>query len=318
MRKVRMRAMGAAAALLFSLSCAAPGWAQERLTVMLDWFVNPDHGPLIVARELGYFAEEGLDVELIAPADPNDPPKLAAAGQADAAVSYQPQLHIQVAEGLPLKRFATLVATPLNCLVVLEDSPIRGIPDLAGRKVGFSVGGFEDALLGAMLAGHGLGLDDVTLVNVNFSLSPSLIAGQVDAVIGAFRNFELNQMDLVDAPGRAFYVEEHGVPAYDELILVANDERAADPRLAALTRATERGAQYLINHPEEGWALFIGAYPDLDDDLNRLAWRDTLPRFALRPAALDRGRYARFAAFLAEQELIPEALPVEAYAVAFE
>ena len=133
----------------------------------------------------------------MAPADPSAPPKLVAAGQAEIAVSYQPQLHIQVASGLPLVRFATLVATPLNALVVLEDSPIRSIADLAGRKVGFSVGGFEDALLRAMLAGHGLSLDSVTLINVNFSLSPALISGQVDAVIGAFRNFELAQMDIV-------------------------------------------------------------------------------------------------------------------------
>lgn len=308
----------AAAALIAAVAAAAPAVAADKTVVLLDWFVNPDHGPLIVADALGYFADEGLDVEMIAPADPNDPPKLVAAGRADVAVSYQPQLHIQVAEGLPLKRFATLVATPLNCLVVLEDSPITGIADLAGRKVGFSVGGFEDALLGAMLAGHGLGLDDVTLINVNFSLSPSIVAGQVDAVIGAFRNFELNQMALAGTPGRAFYVEEHGVPAYDELILVAHDDRMSDPRLAALTRAIERGVQYMVNHPAEGWALFIDAHPDLDDDLNRLAWRDTLPRFALRPAALDRGRYARFAGFLAEQELIPEALPVDAYAVALE
>ena len=308
----------ALAALILGLSLALPAAAAEKLTLLLDWFVNPDHGPLVVARELGYFADEGLEVDLIAPADPNDPPKLVAAGRADAAVSYQPQLHIQVAEGLPLRRFATLVATPLNCLVVLEDSPIRGVADLAGRKVGFSVGGFEDALLGAMLAGHGLSLDDVTLINVNFSLSPSIVSGQVDAVIGAFRNFELNQMDIVGRPGRAFYVEEHGVPAYDELILVAHEERAGDPELAGLTRAIERGAQYTINHPEESWALFIGAYPDLDDELNRRAWRDTLPRFALRPAALDRGRYARFARFLAEQGLIAEALPVDSYAVAFD
>ena len=308
----------AAAALVAAVAVAAPAAAADKTVVLLDWFVNPDHGPLIVADALGYFADEGLDVEMIAPADPNDPPKLVAAGRADVAVSYQPQLHIQVAEGLPLKRFATLVATPLNCLVVLEDSPITGIADLAGRKVGFSVGGFEDALLGAMLAGHGLGLDDVTLINVNFSLSPSIVAGQVDAVIGAFRNFELNQMALAGTPGRAFYVEEHGVPAYDELILVAHDDRMSDPRLAALTRAIERGVQYMVNHPAAGWALFIAAHPDLDDDLNRLAWRDTLPRFALRPAALDRGRYARFAGFLAEQELIPEALPVDAYAVALE
>lgn len=308
----------AAAALVAALLAAAPAPAAERVTVLLDWFVNPDHGPLVVARDKGFFADEGLEVELIAPADPNDPPKLVAAGRADVAVSYQPQLHIQVAEGLPLRRFATLVATPLNCLVVLEDSPVQGIADLAGRKVGFSVGGFEDALLGAMLAGVGLGIDDVTLINVNFSLSPSIVSGQVDAVIGAFRNFELNQMDLAGHPGRAFYVEEHGVPAYDELIMVAHAERAGDAKFAALTRALERGVQYLVNHPAESWALFIEAYPELDDDLNRLAWRDTLPRFALRPAALDRGRYARFASFLAEQGLIAEALPADAYAVSFE
>ena len=73
---------------------ATPAQAGDKLTVLLDWFVNPDHAPLIVAREKGYFAAQGLDVDLIAPADPNDPPKLVAAGKADIAVSYQPQLHV--------------------------------------------------------------------------------------------------------------------------------------------------------------------------------------------------------------------------------
>ena len=63
------------------------------------------------------------------------------------------------------------------------------IHDLKGRTIGFSVGGFEDALLRAMLGTAGLALSDVTLVNVNFSLSPALLAGRVDGVIGAFRNF---------------------------------------------------------------------------------------------------------------------------------
>lgn len=296
------------------LTTASSAQAAERLTVLLDWFVNPDHAPLIVAQEQGYFAAHGLDVELIAPADPNDPPKLVAAGKADIAVSYQPQLHVQVAEGLPLVRFGTLVATPLNTLVVLQDSPIQSLADLKGRKVGFSVGGFEDALLRAMLAPYGLSLDDVTLINVNFSLSPALIAGQVDAVIGAFRNFELNQMDIVGKPGRAFYVEEYGVPAYDELILVARDDRTGDPRLRAFLDAVEQGVQFLVNHPDESWAHFINGRPELDDELNRRAWRDTLPRFALRPAALDSERYARFSRFLAEQGLIPEAHPADAYA----
>ncbi len=158
-------------AAAFSLSLASPA-AADKFTVLLDWFVNPDHGPLYVALERGEFSKRGLDVELIAPADPNDPPKLVAAGRGDVAISYQPQLHLQTAAGLPLKRVGTLVATPLSSLVVLDDGPIRSIADLKGRKVGFSVGGFEDAILGAMLETYGLSLDDVGLINVNFSLSP--------------------------------------------------------------------------------------------------------------------------------------------------
>ncbi len=302
-------------ALLAALLASAPAGAVEKFTVLLDWFVNPDHATLVVAKEKGYFADAGLDVELVAPANPNDPPKLVAAGHADVAISYQPQLHLQVAAGLPLVRIATIVATPLNSLVVLADGPIRSIADLKGKKIGFSVSGLEDALLGAMLGRHGLTMKDVTLVNINFSLSPSLITGQVDAVIGAYRNFELNQMDIVGHPGRAFYVEEEGVPAYDELIAIANKARLGDAALGRFVGALERGVQYLINHPGESWSLFIGRYKDLDDELNRRAWRDTLPRFALRPGALDRVRYERFAAFLHKQGLIKQVPPLQSYAV---
>jgi putative hydroxymethylpyrimidine transport system substrate-binding protein len=300
---------------LISTAFSVPVRAAEKLTVILDWFINPDHAPLIVAREAGLFAAAGLDVELIEPADPNDPPKLVAAGKADLAVTYQPQLHLQVAEGLPLVRVATLVATPLNTLVVLRDGPIKSLADLKGRKVGFSVGGFEDALLGAMLAPHGLTLKDIELINVNFSLSPALIAGNVDAVIGAYRNFELNQMDLVNQPGRAFYVEEEGVPPYDELVIVANRKDVGKPAITAFVRALEKGVQRLINHPEESWKAFAGSKDGLDDELNKRAWRDTLPRFALRPAALDHGRYVAFGEFLKKQGLLKETMPVESYAV---
>lgn len=305
-------------ALVLALGLSAttlPAQAAEKLTVMLDWFVNPDHAPLVVAQEEGFFADAGLEVELVAPADPNAPPKLVAAKQADLAVTYQPQLHLQAAEGLPLARIGTLIATPLNSLVVLADGPVQSIADLEGRKVGFSVGGFEDAVLGAMLETAGLTLDDVELVNVNFALSPSIYSGQVDAVIGAFRNFELNQMAINGKPGRAFYPEEKGVPAYDELVLVAHKDRLDDPALRAFLDAIERAVQFMLNHPDAAWEAFIQAHPDLDDDLNQRAWADTLPRFALRPAALDERRYERFAAFLKERGLIERTPPVETYAV---
>ena len=278
--------------------------ASEKVIVVLDWFVNPDHGPLFVALEKGFFAERGLDVEFHAPSNPNDPPKLAAAKKADIAVSYQPQHHLHVDQGLPLVRFATLVATPLNTLVVLADGNVQKIADLENKTIGYSIGGFEAVLLKVMLGQEGLALDDVKLVNVNFSLSPSLFSGATDAVIGAFRNFELNQMDIEGRPGRAFYVEEHGIPPYDELILVANRDAVTQPKFRKFVDALEAGVQFLVNHPEESWALFVRGREDLNNQLNRLAWRDTIPRFALRPGALDRTRYERFAEFLKKQGMI--------------
>lgn len=292
-----------------------PAAALDDMTVVLDWFINPDHAGLIVAKEKGFFEQKGLSVRFQVPSNPNDPPKLVAAGKADMAVSYQPQHHLHVDRGLPLVRIATLVATPLNCLVVLADGNVKEIGDLKGKRIGYSIGGFETVLLKTMLSRHGLSLSDVTLVNVNFSLSPSLIAGTTDAVIGAFRNFELNQMEIEKRPGRAFFVEDHGIPPYDELILVAHRNRLEDPRMRGFVDALEAGTRFLINHPEESWKLFLKKRRELDDELNRRAWKDTLPRFALRPGALDRKRYTRFAAFAEKNGLIQRIPNLETYAV---
>ncbi len=289
---------------------AAPLMAADKMTVLLDWFINPDHGPIIVAQEMGYFAEQDLEVEIVAPADPSAPPKLVAAGHADLAISYQPQLHLQIHEGLPLKRVGTLVATPLNCLLVLADGPIETPADLAGKKVGFSVGGVEEAVLGSILRHHGLSLDDVEMVNVNWSLSPSLMSGQVDAVIGAYRNFELNQMVIEGVEGKCFFVEEEGLPSYDELIYVANSETMDKEMIARLLAATEKATQYIVNHPEDSWEVFSSTSAELQDELNAMAWADTVPRFALRPTAMDVGRYTAFEAFLFEAGLIPSQNPV--------
>lgn len=73
-----------------------PARGAEKLTVLFDWFVNPDHAPLYVALEKGFFKDKGLEVELITLSNPNDPPKLVTADKADIAVSYQHQHQMQV------------------------------------------------------------------------------------------------------------------------------------------------------------------------------------------------------------------------------
>ena len=286
----------------------------DKITIGLDWFINPDHAPLIIAQKRGFFKEVGLEVEMIEPADPNDPPKLVAAGKLDLAISYQPQLHIQVDQGLPVVRVGTLVSVPLNSLVVLENGPIKSISDLKGKKIGFSVGGFEEALLSGMLEKYNIKMTDVDLININFSLSPSLIAKKVDAVIGAFRNFELNQMDIVNHPGKAFYPEEHGVPSYEELIYISNVKNRNNPVFDKFFKAIQKATLTIINDPETTWQDFSTYRKGLDDELNKRAFKDTLSRFTLRPQAHDLKTYEEFGNFLKEKGIIKK--NIQAYTFA--
>jgi putative hydroxymethylpyrimidine transport system substrate-binding protein len=301
---------------LLALPALARAQQRDQLTLLLDWFINPDHAPIIVAQERGDFARAGLDVRIVAPADPNDPPRLIAARRGDIGVFYQMNLHLAVDQGLPLVRVGTLVATPLATLTVLRDGPIRTLADLRGKRIGYSVAGFEEVVVGTMLDSVGLRLTDVRLINVNFALSSALMSGQVDAIVGGFRNFELHQLDIEGRPGRAFFPEQHGLPIYDELIYIAHRDRARDALLRRFLDATEAATHFIINNPEEAWRMFIaGPRRELDNALNQRAWASTINRFSLSPAALDRNRYDRMARHLAARRLIRAVPPLDSYAV---
>ena len=277
----------------------------EPYRVLLDWFLNPDHGPILVADSLGYFEKAGLEVELIEPTDPTAPPFQAAVGEGDIAISYQPDFHLLVDQGLEIQWVGTLVDTPLNSLVVAADGPIQSMADLAGQRIGYSVEGFQTALLDTMLGTANLSLDEVELINVNFALSPSIYAGQVVAAIGAFRNFELNQMDLDGQPGRVFLPEDFGVPSYAELIFVANAHSASSQKTAAFLAAVSQGAQAIADDPQGTFDLFIkGREAVLDTPLNRAAWADTAPLLVQDVAGFNAAQFAEMKTYMRAAGLI--------------
>ena len=283
----------------------------QKITLMLDWFVNPNHGPIVIAQQHGYFKEQGLDVTIQEPADPSTPSKLVAAGKVDMAVSYQPSLIMDIAQGLPLVRSGTLIATPLNSLITLQKSGIDSLAKLKGKTIGISIAGNEEATVGTMLHSAGLSIDDVKIVNVGWALSSSLASGKVDAIWGGLRNFEKNQLITEGYQPVMFYPEENGVPNYDELIFVANAKDHKAKAIRAFNTAIEEATTYIVNHPNKAWQEFVTYAPDtLDNKLNKMAWQDTLSRFALRPAAVDSARYDHYARFLLEHKIItnlPEA-----------
>lgn len=308
---LRKLLLGAATAVLLSTSAQAA----DKLTVLLDWFVNPDHAPLLVAEQIGAFAEQGLEVELVPPADPSLPPRLLAAKQADLAIGYQPQLYLLVEEGLPVVRVGTLVGQPLNTLMAIGGRGIEGIADLKGKSIGFSVAGVDDATLAPMLSTAGLTLADIKLVNVNFQLVSALLAKQVDAVIGGYRNVEALEVKEHDEAPVVFDVEKFGIPVYDELIVLARKDATGDPRIARFLAAVGKATAYLKAHPDDTWAAFAKTHKDLDTPLNKASWAATVPLFADDPGRLDTPRYAGYAAFLRKAGLIKSDKPVGEYAV---
>lgn len=314
LRRSMLSFVALAAAMPVAFAPAAYA-ADQKITILLDWFINPDHATILAAQYSGAFARHGLDVTIIAPADPSLPPRQIAAGQADLAVTYQPQLYLMAEQGLPVVRVGTLINKPLNVLVAISDSGIKTMQDFKGKKIGFSVAGLDDSVVNTMLETAGVSPRDVTLVNVNFALVTALTSHQVDGVIGAYRNFEVNELKEMGKTPVVFAPQDYGVPPDDELVLIANKTEAHDPKIAAFLAALREGTAYLEAHPDEMWADFIKQHPDLNNTLNKTAWYQTLGYFAKDPFTLDQKRYLDYETFMYDHKLITKQPPLSDYAI---
>ncbi len=112
------------------LTTTSPVCGAQTFTLILDWFPNVDHLPIYVARHQGYFSQEGLEIKIISPSETADALKLAATGNVDIAVSYEPQTIIAAARGLEIVAFGRLIEHPLTTLLFMKNSGIK-IPKMA-------------------------------------------------------------------------------------------------------------------------------------------------------------------------------------------
>lgn len=298
------------------MAAGAPAQAAQKVRLLLDWFVNPNHAAIFAAKESGAFARQGLDVEMIAPADSASVPLLLAAGKADLAVSYQPQLYTLVDKGVPVIRVGTLIGQPLNTLTTLKSSNIKTLRDFEGKTLGYAIPGFEDVAIKTMLKSAGVDIDKVKLINLNMDAASALLSHKIDGAMTIYRNYELLELRQQGAETLTFKPEEHGVPAYDELIVLANAGTAAtDPRIGKFLHGLNEGVAYLRAHPETVWQAFIKAYPELNTPLNHQAWQATLPLFASDAGRFDEARYQAFAHYMLDNKLIGQIAPLSRYSL---
>ena len=283
--------------------------AAEKHRLILDWFPNGNHVPLFLARDGGHFTREGLDIELLAPADPNDPLKLVAAGQASFGLNYQPNVIVARAQGLPVRSVGVLLEHPVASLAFLKKSGIRTPADLRGRRIGYSVQDLELALLRTLAASAGVKPNEYETLNVNFNLTSSLLSGQVDAVMGAYWNYELAELELEGQEGGYFALEDHGVPDYYELVVISGDGFIAknSATLGALRRALQAAIDESRRNPERALALYFKANPEVRKELDRRAFTMILPHFATTQVQSAK-KWADFLRFSTQEKLIDKSL----------
>jgi len=257
-----------------------PGEPQE-LTLMLDYFPNADHAGIYTAEANGDFADAGLDVTIRQPPDPAAPIKQVAAGRVDLAISYEPEVLRARDQGLRVVSIGAVVRKPLASIISLPKAGIRTPADLAGKTVGTAGIDYQSAYLQTILTDAGVDPSSVTERNVGFNFVPALLTGRVDATLGAFWNYEGTQLRLDGRKPRIIRMEQAGVPAYDELVLVANEsalERDGG-KLRAFIAALSRGTRQLARNPNRGVQALLDANPDLDPKLQRAVVEVTLPLF---------------------------------------
>lgn len=293
-------------------ACAGVAFGQPPLQVCLDFFVNPNHVPLVVCQEMGCFDEEGIAVELLVPANPSDPVKLAASRAVDIALTPQINYLIARSEGLPLIAIGALIDRGLGGLLSLRERRIETIDDLRGKRIGYSLAPLEPILWRTMLGCAGIGEDEVRLIHVGYNTMQALLAGSVDA-IGAFRNFEPLQAELEGGDPIFFPQEDYCIPATYELVLVVHpdliEERGED--LRGFLRALAFGIERTTADPDAAFGAFLAAHPDLDDELNRRSFEATLPLYANGARHDDVEVWSAMRDYLAEHGMIDEQLPVE-------
>ena len=312
--------MKTAICLMFLISCAILLTGQidnyadshekgemAKTTLLLDWFPNVDHAPLYVAQENKIFAKHGLEVELLWGGDPDAPLKLVAAGEYPFAVSYQQSVTIARAseEVLPVKSIGLLVEHPLNTISFLKKTGIKTPADFKGKKIGYTVAPLDVLLFNAIAANAGLAEDDYELINVGTNILAPLLSGQIDAVIGPFRNYEINLLKLEGAEADYFALEKYGIPDYYELVIITNDTYLENqPETAKkLMMAIEEAIGFTKENPDEALQLFFKANPDATKALEELAFRDTLDVFATTQVQ-SAEKWDAFAKFAYEKGLI--------------
>ncbi|WP_404927640.1 ABC transporter substrate-binding protein [Mesorhizobium sp. ORM16] len=236
--------------------------AARKATVALDWTVNTNHIGLFVARDKGFYSEAGLEVDIL-PYSDTGAGTLVANRVADFGINGSIGLFTQKTAGADLKAVYAVVQSETGRLVFnAARDEIKTPRDLDGLTYGGFGSAWENALISTIIR-HDGGKGAFETVTLGTSAYEALANGSVDFTLEV-STWEGVEAELKGVKQRSFVYADYGVPDEHTTLISSSDAYLrANPELASgFIRATRRGYQFTVDHPEEAATLLIAANKD--------------------------------------------------------
>lgn len=254
--------------------------APRDIQLMLDWSANTNHTGLYVAKELGYYEEEGLNVSIVQPgAGGTD--TLVASGNVPFGISYQEGVTLARTQGLPLVSIAAVIQHNTSGFAAPVDRNIKTAADFEGKAYGGWGSPVEEAVMKSIMDIDGADVSKVNIVNIGDADYFTAVKRDIDFawIFYAWTGIEA---ELRGEPLDMIYVKDYSnkLDYYTPVIVTNETLIQEDPELVkAFMRATAKGYEYAINHPEEAADLLIKAVPELDAELVLASQKWLSPRY---------------------------------------
>ena len=255
----------AVAFLAGAMSLAAfQATAADKVTLQLKWVTQAQFAGYYVAKDKGFYEEEGLDVE-IKPGGPDiAPPQVMAGGGADVIVEWMPAALATRERGVPLVNIAQPFKSSGMMLTCLKETGITGPEDFKGRTLGVWFFGNEYPFMNWMnklgISTQG-GADGVNVLKQGFNVDP-LLQKQADCISVMTYN---EYWQVIDAGIKedelvTFKYEDQGVATLEDGLWVLEqnlaDEAFVD-RMARFVKASMKGWKYAEENPDEAAEIVL-------------------------------------------------------------
>lgn len=232
----------------------------EEVNVVLDWYPNAVHTFIYDAVDKGYYEKEGLKVNIVFPANVNDGITLTAAGKAQIGVYYpHDAIQARADQNVPIKIIGSIVQSPLNIVLSLQDKNITSPKDFVGKTIGYGGTVLSEEMIKSMMKNQGVDYKDTKFLDVGFDLMSSMTTNKVDATIGCLVNHEVPQMEEEGFKLNYFTVDQYGVPSFPELVFLASDDMLKNKKdvLEKFLRASKKGFDDMKKSPDETLKILL-------------------------------------------------------------